>query len=83
MKTKAAVAFEAGEPLSIETVAVAGQRGGEVQVKLKAAGICQRAEFTRSGDDPEGLLSAVLCTKALAVLSIPGQHSLLSQKAIN
>ena len=60
METKAAVAFEAGKPLSIETVTLDGPRAGEVLVEMKATGLCHTDEFTRSGDDPEGLFPAIL-----------------------
>ena len=60
METKAAVAFKAGEPLKIETVTLDGPRAGEVLVEIKATGVCHTDEFTRSGDDPEGLFPAIL-----------------------
>jgi S-(hydroxymethyl)glutathione dehydrogenase/alcohol dehydrogenase len=60
MDVKAAVAFEAGKPLSIETVQLEGPRAGEVLVEIKATGICHTDEFTRSGADPEGLFPAIL-----------------------
>ena len=60
METRAAVAFEAGKPLSIETVELDGPREGEVLVEIKATGICHTDEFTRSGADPEGLFPAIL-----------------------
>ncbi len=60
MDTKAAVAFKAGEPLSIETVQLDGPRAGEVLVEMKATGVCHTDEFTRSGDDPEGIFPAIL-----------------------
>ena len=60
MKTRAAVAFQAGQPLSIETVDLEGPRHGEVLVEIKATGICHTDEFTRSGADPEGLFPAIL-----------------------
>ena len=60
METRAAVAFEAGQPLSIETVQLDGPRDGEVVVEIKATGICHTDEFTRSGDDPEGIFPAIL-----------------------
>jgi len=60
MDTNAAVAFKAGEPLSIETVQLDGPREGEVLVEIKATGVCHTDEFTRSGDDPEGLFPAIL-----------------------
>jgi S-(hydroxymethyl)glutathione dehydrogenase/alcohol dehydrogenase len=60
MKTRAAVAFEAGKPLEIEMVDLAGPKEGEVLVEIKATGICHTDEFTRSGADPEGLFPAIL-----------------------
>ena len=60
MDVKAAVAFEAGKPLSIETVQLEGPRAGEVLVEIRATGICHTDEFTLSGADPEGLFPAIL-----------------------
>jgi S-(hydroxymethyl)glutathione dehydrogenase / alcohol dehydrogenase len=60
MDVKAAVAFKAGEPLSIETVQLEGPKAGEVLVEIKATGICHTDSFTLSGDDPEGLFPAIL-----------------------
>jgi S-(hydroxymethyl)glutathione dehydrogenase/alcohol dehydrogenase len=60
MKTRAAIAFEAGKPLVVEEVDLAGPRAGEVLVELKATGICHTDEFTRSGGDPEGLFPVIL-----------------------
>ena len=60
MKTRAAVAFEAGKPLSVEEVDLDGPRDGEVLVEIKATGICHTDAFTLSGDDPEGAFPAIL-----------------------
>ena len=60
METRAAVAYEAGKPLTIETVTLAGPKAGEVLVEIKATGICHTDEFTLSGADPEGLFPAIL-----------------------
>jgi S-(hydroxymethyl)glutathione dehydrogenase/alcohol dehydrogenase len=60
MKTRAAVAREAGKPLNLETVDVEGPRAGEVLVEIKATGICHTDEYTLSGADPEGIFPAVL-----------------------
>jgi S-(hydroxymethyl)glutathione dehydrogenase/alcohol dehydrogenase len=60
MKTRAAVAWEAGKPLTIETVDLEGPKAGEVLVEVKATGICHTDWFTLSGDDPEGLFPAIL-----------------------
>jgi S-(hydroxymethyl)glutathione dehydrogenase/alcohol dehydrogenase len=60
MDVRAAVAYEAGKPLVIETVKLEGPRAGEVLVEIKATGVCHTDEFTRSGADPEGLFPAIL-----------------------
>ncbi len=60
MKVRAAVAHEAGKPLSIETVDLEGPKAGEVLVEIKATGICHTDAFTLSGADPEGIFPAVL-----------------------
>jgi S-(hydroxymethyl)glutathione dehydrogenase/alcohol dehydrogenase len=60
MDTKAAVAFEAGKPLQVETVQLEGPRAGEVLVEVKATGICHTDAFTLSGDDPEGLFPSIM-----------------------
>ena len=59
MKTRAAVAMAAGQPLVIEELDLEGPRAGEVLVELKATGVCHTDEFTRSGADPEGLFPVV------------------------
>src|SRR6201991_2233984 len=60
MDVRAAVAYEAGKPLVIETVQLEGPKAGEVLVEIKATGLCHTDEFTRSGADPEGLFPAIL-----------------------
>jgi S-(hydroxymethyl)glutathione dehydrogenase/alcohol dehydrogenase len=60
MDVRAAIALEAGKPLSIETVQLEGPKAGEVMVELKATGVCHTDEFTLSGKDPEGLFPAIL-----------------------
>ena len=60
MDTRAAVAFEAGKPLSMETVGLEGPAAGEVLVEIKATGICHTDAYTLSGADPEGLFPAVM-----------------------
>jgi len=60
MKSRAAVAFEAGKDLEIVEVDVAGPKTGEVLVEIKATGICHTDAFTLSGDDPEGAFPAIL-----------------------
>ena len=60
MDVRAAVAFAAGKPLSIETVQLSGPREGEVLVEIKATGLCHTDKYTLSGADPEGLFPAIL-----------------------
>ncbi|MEO1532138.1 MAG: S-(hydroxymethyl)glutathione dehydrogenase/class III alcohol dehydrogenase [Pseudomonadota bacterium] len=60
MRTRAAVAFEAGKPLEVTEVNLEGPKAGEVMVEIKATGICHTDEFTRSGADPEGAFPAIL-----------------------
>jgi S-(hydroxymethyl)glutathione dehydrogenase / alcohol dehydrogenase len=60
MKTRAAIAFEAGKPLTIGTVELDGPKPGEVLVEVKATGICHTDAYTLSGADPEGLFPAIL-----------------------
>jgi S-(hydroxymethyl)glutathione dehydrogenase/alcohol dehydrogenase len=60
MDVRAAVAHQAGAPLTIETVRLDGPRAGEVMVEIKATGVCHTDEFTRSGADPEGVFPAIL-----------------------
>jgi S-(hydroxymethyl)glutathione dehydrogenase / alcohol dehydrogenase len=60
MQTRAAVAWQAGEPLAIETIEIEGPKAGEVLVEIKATGICHTDAYTLSGADPEGLFPAIL-----------------------
>jgi S-(hydroxymethyl)glutathione dehydrogenase/alcohol dehydrogenase len=59
MKTRAAVAHQAGKPLVVETVDLDGPKAGEVLVEIRATGVCHTDEFTRSGADPEGLFPVI------------------------
>ncbi|MBA55837.1 MAG: S-(hydroxymethyl)glutathione dehydrogenase/class III alcohol dehydrogenase [Pseudomonadales bacterium] len=60
MKTRAAVAWEAGKPLSIEEVDLQGPKEGEVMVQLVATGVCHTDAYTLSGADPEGIFPSIL-----------------------
>ncbi|MDE5081420.1 MAG: S-(hydroxymethyl)glutathione dehydrogenase/class III alcohol dehydrogenase [Trichodesmium sp. St18_bin1] len=60
MDIKAAVAFEAGKPLTIETINLEGPKAGEVMVEIKATGVCHTDAYTLSGADPEGLFPSIL-----------------------
>ncbi|GAA6156989.1 S-(hydroxymethyl)glutathione dehydrogenase/class III alcohol dehydrogenase [Pyruvatibacter sp. HU-CL02332] len=60
MKTRAALAVEAGRPLEIVEADLEGPREGEVLVEIMATGICHTDEFTLSGKDPEGIFPSIL-----------------------
>jgi S-(hydroxymethyl)glutathione dehydrogenase/alcohol dehydrogenase len=60
LEVKAAIAYTAGNPLTIETVQLAPPQAGEVLIEIKASGVCHTDAFTLSGDDPEGLFPAIL-----------------------
>ena len=60
MDIKAAVAWQSGKPLTIETVQIGSPQVGEVLIEIKASGVCHTDAFTLSGDDPEGLFPAIL-----------------------
>jgi S-(hydroxymethyl)glutathione dehydrogenase/alcohol dehydrogenase len=60
MKTRAAIAWEAGKPLEIEDVDLEGPKAGEVLIEIKASGVCHTDAFTLSGADPEGLFPTIL-----------------------
>ena len=60
MKSRAAVAWSAGKPLTIEEIDVEGPKAGEVLVRIVATGVCHTDAFTLSGADPEGLFPAIL-----------------------
>lgn len=72
MKSKAAVAWEAGKPLVIEEVEVAPPRSGEVLIRLVATGVCHTDAFTLSGADPEGIFPAILGHEGGAVVEETG-----------
>jgi S-(hydroxymethyl)glutathione dehydrogenase/alcohol dehydrogenase len=78
MKSRAAVAWEAGKPLVIEEIDVAGPKAGEVLIRMVATGVCHTDAFTLSGDDPEGIFPAVLGHEGGAIVEEigPGVTSL-------
>jgi S-(hydroxymethyl)glutathione dehydrogenase/alcohol dehydrogenase len=60
LKTRAAIAFEPGKPLTVDEIEISAPREGECLVRLAATGVCHTDAFTLSGSDPEGLFPAVL-----------------------
>jgi S-(hydroxymethyl)glutathione dehydrogenase/alcohol dehydrogenase len=78
MKTRAAVAWEAGKPLEVVEVELDGPRAGEALVEIRATGVCHTDEFTRSGADPEGLFPVIFGHEGAGVVVDvgPGVRSL-------
>lgn len=72
MKTRAAVAWQAGQPLSIETVDLEGPKHGEVLLRMVASGVCHTDAFTLSGDDPEGIFPCILGHEGGAIVEDVG-----------
>ena len=72
MEAQAAVAWEAGKPLSIEKINVADPKAGEVMVEVKATGICHTDSFTLTGEDPEGLFPAIMGHEGAGVVLAVG-----------
>ena len=82
METRAAIATEAGKPLSIETVTLEGPRDGEVLVEGKSTGICHTDAYTLSGADPEGLFSVILGHEGAGIVVDCGPGVTTLKKAI-
>ncbi len=74
MKSRAAVAWKANQPLSIEEVEVAAPRAGEVLVRLVATGVCHTDAYTLSGADPEGLFPVILGHEGAGVVEAIGAN---------
>ena len=74
MDVRAAVAHEAGKPLSVETVQLDGPGDDEVLVEVKATGVCHTDEFTLSGADPEGLFPSILGHEGAGVVVDVGRN---------
>ena len=74
METRAAVAWEAGKPLSIETVSLEGPKTGEVLVEIMATGLCHTDAYTLSGADPEGLFPAILGHEGAGIVREVGRE---------
>jgi S-(hydroxymethyl)glutathione dehydrogenase/alcohol dehydrogenase len=72
MKTRAAVAWEAGKALEIEEIDIEGPRDGEVMLRNVATGVCHTDAFTLTGEDPEGIFPAVLGHEGGAVVEEVG-----------
>ncbi|WP_290537182.1 MULTISPECIES: S-(hydroxymethyl)glutathione dehydrogenase/class III alcohol dehydrogenase [Alcanivorax] len=73
MKSRAAVAWEAGKPLQIEEVEVAGPKAGEVLVQIVATGVCHTDAYTLSGKDPEGIFPSILGHEGAGIVQEVGE----------
>lgn len=73
MKTKAAIAFEKGQPLTVETVDLEGPKAGEVLVEIMATGVCHTDAYTLSGADPEGAFPAILGHEGAGIVREVGE----------
>ena len=73
MKSRAAVAWEAGKPLEIEEIDVEGPKKGEVLLRMVATGVCHTDAFTLDGADPEGIFPSILGHEGGAVVEEVGQ----------
>jgi len=73
MKSRAAVAWEAGNPLQIEEVEVAGPKAGEVLVQIVATGVCHTDAYTLSGKDPEGIFPSILGHEGAGIVQEVGE----------
>ena len=74
MKTKAAVAVEAGKDLVIEELDLEGPADNEVLVQVKATGVCHTDAYTLSGDDPEGIFPSVLGHEGAGIVVETGKN---------
>ena len=72
MKTRAAVAWEAGQPLQIESIDIDGPKEGEVLIRVVATGVCHTDAYTLSGADPEGLFPSILGHEGGAIVEEVG-----------
>ncbi|EAT41952.1 AAEL006458-PA [Aedes aegypti] len=70
---KAAVAWEAKKPLSIETVEVAPPKAGEVRVKITASGVCHTDAYTLDGHDSEGIFPVILGHEGAGIVESVGE----------
>ena len=73
MKSRAAIAWEAGKPLEVDIVDLEGPKTGEVLIRNVATGVCHTDAFTLSGDDPEGIFPSILGHEGGAVVEEIGK----------
>ncbi|HSH47044.1 MAG TPA: S-(hydroxymethyl)glutathione dehydrogenase/class III alcohol dehydrogenase, partial [Halomonas sp.] len=73
MKSRAAIALEAGKPLELVEIDVEGPRAGEALVRMAATSVCHTDAFTLSGADPEGLFPSVLGHEGAGIVEEVGE----------
>lgn len=73
IKTRAAVAWAANEPLVIEELDLMPPQAGEVLVRIVATGVCHTDAYTLSGADPEGIFPCVLGHEGAGIVEAVGE----------
>ena len=73
IKSRAAVAWAAGQPLEITEIDVAPPKKGEVLVRIVATGVCHTDAFTLSGADPEGIFPSILGHEGGGIVEAVGE----------
>ncbi|CAI6361038.1 unnamed protein product [Macrosiphum euphorbiae] len=74
IKCKAAVAWEAKKPLTLEEVEVAPPKENEVRVKILATAICHTDAYTMDGHDPEGNFPCILGHEGAGIVESVGPN---------
>ena len=80
MKVRAAVAWAANKPLSIEEVDLEMPKKGEVLVRIVATGVCHTDAYTLSGQDPEGIFPSILGHEGGGIVEQVGEGVTTLQK---
>ncbi|KAE8168558.1 alcohol dehydrogenase, class III [Aspergillus tamarii] len=70
---KAAIAWAAAEPLSVENVEVAPPKAHEVRIKILHTGVCHTDAYTLSGKDPEGAFPVILGHEGAGIVESIGE----------
>lgn len=73
IRSRAAVAFAANQPLQIVEVDVAPPRAGEVLVRIVASGVCHTDAYTLSGQDSEGVFPCILGHEGGGIVEAVGE----------
>ncbi|MDI2091165.1 S-(hydroxymethyl)glutathione dehydrogenase/class III alcohol dehydrogenase [Commensalibacter oyaizuii] len=73
MKTRAAVAWKANQPLTVEEVDLMPPQKGEVLIRIVATGVCHTDAYTLSGADPEGIFPTILGHEGAGIVQAVGE----------